>query len=174
MKFPQTFSGKGHNIYAVIETPQGSRNKYNYNTKYGFYELDKILPAGTCFPADFGFIPHTMAEDGDPLDVLVIMDIRSFTGCLVECRVIGVMEATQREKGGKKERNDRIIAVSTASIDHSGLNHVNELNSNFVKELTHFFEYYNSMSGKKFKIVGIKGPNQGLELVKKHMKPHKQ
>ena len=169
MNFPPTFSGRENNIYAVIETPLGSRNKYNYNTNNGFYELDKILPAGTCFPMDFGFIPHTLGEDGDPLDVLVIMDIKSFTGCLVECRVIGIMEAEQKEKGGKKERNDRVIAVSVASHDYSQLKHIKEMNKNYVKELTHFFEYYNNMSGKKFKIKGLKGPSEGLELIKKNM-----
>src|ERR1700685_3264959 len=121
MKFPKSFSGNDSNIYAVIETPRGSRNKYNYNVQNGFYELDKVLPAGTCFPMDFGFVPHTMAEDGDPLDVMVAADIPSFTGCLIESRVIGVMEAIQKEKGGKKERNDRVIAVSIASHDYSNL-----------------------------------------------------
>jgi inorganic pyrophosphatase len=174
MKFPKSFSGRHDNIYAVIETPKGSRNKYNYNVEKGFYELDKVLPAGTCFPMDFGFIPHTLAEDGDPLDVMVAMDLPSFTGCLIECRVIGVMEALQKEKGEEKERNDRIIAVSIASHDYSQLKELRQLNKNYLKELTHFFEYYNSMNGKKFEIVGMKGPDAALTLIRKHIKAEKK
>lgn len=169
IKFPETFTGKEKNLYAVIETPRGSRNKYNYNTKNGFYELDKILPAGTCFPLDFGFIPHTLAEDGDPLDIMVMMDLPAFTGCLMECRAIGIIEAIQKEKSGKKERNDRILGVCIASQDYSKLKDIHQLSKNYLEELTHFFEYYNQMCGKKFKIVDIKGPEVALASVQSHI-----
>ena len=137
------------------------------------YELDKVLPAGTCFPFDFGFIPRTMAADGDPLDIMVPAECASFTGCLIECRIIGVMEAIQKEKDGVKERNDRIIAVSSASKDYSDLKELTQLDKNYLQELTHFFEYYNSMNGKKFKIEGLKDSPVALALVKKHLQKEK-
>lgn len=175
MKFPKPFvKGTGGNVYAVIETPKGSRNKYDYVDGKGMYELSKVLPSGTVFPLDFGFIPHTLAEDGDPLDILVISDTPGFTGCLLECRIIGVIEATQKEKNKKKERNDRVLAVQDASLDHSQLKNIKDLNKHMLDELEHFFEYYNKMCGKKFKMVGVAGPKKAIRLIKKHAKDFKE
>src|SRR3984957_6827944 len=97
-------------IRVVIETPKGSRNKYDFDSEQKVFELKTVLPAGMTFPYDFGFIPRTLADDGDPVDVLVLMDEPAFPGCLLKCRLIGVIEG---EQGDKKEkvRNDRIVAV---------------------------------------------------------------
>ena len=100
-------------IQVVIETPKGSRNKYSFDPKLRTFSLKKVLPAGMSFPYDFGFVPSTKAEDGDPTDVLVLMDEPAFPGCLLKCRIIGVMEGQQgKKKNG--ERNDRIIAIENA------------------------------------------------------------
>src|SRR5438105_4689006 len=98
MKMPQTFSGK-KNINAVVETPRGSRNKYTYKPEDDSFVLSKVLPSGTAFPMDFGFIPRSMGEDGDPLDVLVVSDFPCYPGAVVECRLLGVIEAEQKENG---------------------------------------------------------------------------
>ncbi|HEY1403173.1 MAG TPA: inorganic diphosphatase, partial [Pyrinomonadaceae bacterium] len=82
-------------LRVVIETPRGSRNKYDYDAELGLFKLGGVLPAGAVFPFDFGFVPRTTGGDGDPLDVLVIMDEAAFAGCLVEARLLGVIEATQ-------------------------------------------------------------------------------
>src|SRR6201987_1675612 len=92
-------------VNAVIETPGGSRNKFKYDEKIGFFSLSGVLPEGMVFPHAFGFVPRTKAADGDPDDVLIIMDEPTFTGCVVPCRLIGVMEAEQTEDG-ETERND--------------------------------------------------------------------
>src|SRR5215211_5913119 len=84
-------------VNVVIETPQGRRSKFTYNEKLKIFELSKVLPAGMVFPYDFGFVPNTEGEDGDPLDVLVLMDEPVFTGCLVQARLIGVIEGEQTE-----------------------------------------------------------------------------
>src|ERR1700723_148386 len=97
-------------IQVVIETPKGSRNKYAFDPEQKIFQLMKVLPAGMAFPYDFGFIPSTLAEDGDPTDVLVLMDEPAFSGCLLKCRVVGVIEGVQGKKK-KEERNDRIVAV---------------------------------------------------------------
>src|SRR5581483_108272 len=97
-------------VNVVVDTPQGSRNKYKFDEQHGQWRLSKILPQGMSFPYDFGFIPSTRGEDGDPLDVLLFADEPTFPGCVVPARLIGVLEAEQTE-GGKTVRNDRLVAV---------------------------------------------------------------
>src|SRR5438067_4122518 len=101
----------------VIETSKGSRNKLTYNPEEGLFELSKVLPRGMVFPFDFGFIPSTVGDDGDPLDVLVLMDEPVPAGCKIAARLLGVIEAEQG-KNGKLERNDRLIAVAQHCHDH--------------------------------------------------------
>jgi inorganic pyrophosphatase len=97
---PPFVPGSDH-LHVIIETPKGCRNKYAYDDKRESFVLKSVLPKGTVFPFDFGSIPGTKGEDGDPLDVLVLMDEPAFTGCLMEARLIGVIEATQTD--GKKK-----------------------------------------------------------------------
>src|SRR5437660_12867427 len=108
-----TVDGGDNEIFkVVIETPKGSRNKYSFDPDERAFMLKKVLPAGMAFPYDFGFVPSTEAEDGDPIDVLVLMDEPAFPGCVLKCRLIGVIEGEQGDrKKKKKERNDRIIAI---------------------------------------------------------------
>src|ERR1700758_1463959 len=110
-----------HNrIQVIIETPKGSRNKFAFDPDQEVFVLKKVLPAGMTFPYDFGFIPSTKAEDGDHTDVLVLMDEPAFPGCLLKCRVVGVIEGQQGKKKDKA-RNDRIIAIEN---DNHSYNHV--------------------------------------------------
>src|SRR5690349_19970023 len=98
------FDTQSGNLNVVIDTPKGSRNKYAYDFKIDAYKLKAVLPHGSVFPFDFGSIPGTIASDGDPLDVLVLMDEPAFIGCLIEARLLGVIEAVQTEDG-ESERN---------------------------------------------------------------------
>ena len=95
-----TWDEKREAYNVVIETPRGSRNKYRYDDDLGLFMLGGVLPAGAVFPFDFGFIPSTCGEDGDPLDVLVLLDDYAFAGCLVPSRLVGVIEASQTERIG--------------------------------------------------------------------------
>src|ERR1700685_547269 len=97
-------------LRVVIETPKGSRNKFAFNADDHIFELKKVLPAGMAVTYDFGFVPSPEADDGDPVDLLVLMDEPAFPGCVLECRPIGVIRGQQGDKK-KKIRNDRIIAV---------------------------------------------------------------
>jgi inorganic pyrophosphatase len=171
MHLPPAFTPDRDLINVVIETPQGSRNKYVWLPEEGGFRLKKILPAGTSFPLDFGFIPHTKGPDGDPLDVLVIMDSPGSVGVIVECRPIGVMKAEQRKRKGKGEsvRNDRIVAVAEPSLDCARLESIDDLSPNLVGELVHFFEYYNSMTGKEFKFLEMAGSKAAMKMVKNHL-----
>src|SRR5436305_1606101 len=139
-------------LNVIIETPQGSRGKYAYDEDSGLFELSKIMPAGMEFPYDFGFIPGTKADDGDPLDVLVLLDVCVPVGCLLRCRLIGVIEAEQTEDG-KSARNDRVVAVPMEKHGNSrsDVKSLKELNPELLKELEQFFINYNSPRGVKFK-----------------------
>jgi inorganic pyrophosphatase len=115
------------------------------------------------FPYDFGFIPSTKAEDGDPVDVLVLMDEPAFPGCLLKCRVIGVIEGQQGKK--PKERNDRIVAVEQANHSFADLTHIRDLGRKFVRELEEFFVNYHELTGKKYRILDVKGPNRARRRI---------
>jgi inorganic pyrophosphatase len=159
-------------LNVIIETPRGCRNKYSYDVKRKIFQLGGILPAGAVFPFDFGFVPRTIGEDGDPLDVLVLMDEPAFCGCLVQCRLLGVLEANQTEKG-KTQRNDRLIAVAANARNHKDVKSVNDINENLVQEIEHFFVSYNQAKGKKFKTLGLHGPKRATQLVKNGRKKKK-
>ncbi len=157
----------GHkSLRVVIETPKGSRNKYDYDAELGMYVLKSVLAEGMKFPYDFGFVPQTKAEDGDPLDVLILMDEPAFTGCIVEARIVGVIEAVQTEDG-KSIRNDRVLAVATQSHIHADIKEPKDLNSRMIDELEDFFIAYNKARGKKFKILGLKDADAAMKLIKK-------
>ena len=119
-------------VTAVIETPGGSRNKFKYDESLGFYAPSGVLPEGMVFPHAFGFVPGTKAADGDPEDILIIMDEPTFSGCVVQTRLLGVLEAEQTEKG-ETERNDRLIAVAAESRDYSEAKSLKDLNSKHVE-----------------------------------------
>jgi inorganic pyrophosphatase len=151
-------------LNVVIDTPKGSRNKYKYDEERGLFTLSGVLPAGAVFPFDFGFVPATRGGDGDPLDVLVLMDEPAFVGCLVPAHLIGVIEAEQTE-GGKTEKNDRLIAVAANSRNHRDLRSLEQVNANLVDEIEHFFVSYNEFKGKRFEPSGRSGPERAQELV---------
>src|SRR5580704_8803481 len=145
------------NLQVVIETPKGSRNKYAFDEKQRVFELKKVLPAGMNFPYDFGFLPSTLADDGDPTDVLVLMDEPAFPGCVLKCRIVGIIQGEQSDKK-KTERNDRIIAIEQDNHSYSSVKHVDDLGKEFARELEDFFVNYHKLTGKKYKILGLKGP----------------
>ena len=151
-------------IQVIIETPKGSRNKYAFDQDERIFELKKVLPAGMAFPYDFGFVPSTKAEDGDPIDVLVLMDEPAFPGCLLKCRPVGVIEGEQGKKG-EKERNDRIVAVEQDNHRWAHVKHIDDLGKQFVRELKEFFVNYHELSEKKYKIIDVRGPGEACRRI---------
>ncbi len=152
-------------LLSVIETPKGSRNKYGFNENLRAFTLKKVLPRGMLFPYDFGFIPATEGEDGDPLDVLVLLDEPAPMGCVVPIRAIGAIEAKQRQKKGGWLRNDRLIAVATHAKLHSGVSDLKEINPQILDEIEAFFRDYNEQEGKDFKPLKRCGPKAALRLI---------
>jgi inorganic pyrophosphatase len=153
----------GH-VNAIIDTPKGSRNKFKYDEKLAMFRLGGVLPLGAVFPFDFGYIPSTRGGDGDPLDILILMDDPAFTGCLVPAKLIGVIEANQTE-GQETTRNDRLIAAAADSRNHSHIRFLGDLHSNLVHEIEQFFVSYNKTKGKNFEILGRFGPDRARALI---------
>jgi inorganic pyrophosphatase len=159
------FDEKTNELNVIIETPKGSRNKFNFDEDKKLFKLGGVLPLGASFPFDFGFVPSTLGGDGDPLDVLILMDEPAFPGCLVAARLIGVIEADQTEKG-KTTRNDRLIAVAENSRLHENIKNLKDLEARVIEEIEHFFISYNTAKGKKFKPLGRFGAARAIKLVK--------
>jgi inorganic pyrophosphatase len=168
----EALNGDQNTVNVVIETEKGSRNKFSYDEERNIFRLKKVLPEGMSFPYDFGFVPSTLAQDGDPLDVLVLMDEPGCTGCLVECRIIGAICGEQVE-GGKKIRNDRLLGVAIPSHTHSDLQQIGDLNPSLLEEIGKFFVNYHEQYGNKFRVVGHCGPKEALKMVKKAIKRKK-
>jgi inorganic pyrophosphatase len=164
MKLPEPFIEGTEDINAIIETPKGSRNKYAYDEKTDTFKLKKALPAGMVFPFDFGFIPSTIAEDGDPMDILVLTDAPTYPGCLVESKVLGIIKVEQ-EEDGEKVRNDRVIAVQQHSRLYSSANNIEDLPDGLVKEIVNFFASYNQVSEDLFNPLGNDGPDVAIQLI---------
>src|SRR5687768_10979350 len=152
-------------LNVIIETPKGSRNKFDFDEDAGLFKLGGVLPAGAVFPFDFGFVPSTVGGDGDPLDVLVLMDEPAFTGCLVRVRLVGVIEAEQTERDGVTTRNDRLIGVAAESRLLREVKTLESLGEGLLDEIEHFFISYNDIKGKEFKPLGRFGAARALERV---------
>lgn len=168
MSLPPPFSENEEYINAIIETPKGCAAKYDYDPGTQMFRLKKVLPQGMVFPFHFGFIPSTKAADGDPLDVLVLLDEPAWPGCIISCILIGVMEATETENG-KSNRNDRLIAAAVASDKYNTITDLSYMDEYLQQEIENFFNNYNNLEQKEFKVTGKKGSDVAKELIKKQL-----
>lgn len=157
-------------ITAVIETKKGTSQKFDFDPLTGYFMLKKVMPLGEHFPFDFGYIPATIGEDGDPLDVVVISEFETFTGCAIKCRVIGAFKCIQTEFNGKEVRNDRFVAVPEVSLQFATANKLDDLPKQMLTQLKEFFIHYNEQAGKKFKVIGQLGAEQAMRLIVKQNK----
>jgi len=151
-------------LTVVIETPKGSRNKFAFDDDRKLFTLKKVLPAGMSFPYDFGFFPSTKAGDGDPIDVLVLMDEPAFPGCIVDCRLIGVIEG-EKVEDGERARNDRLIAIESNTHSYSTIKTMKDLGKDFLEQLEAFFVNYHQSDEHEFRILGSHGARVARELV---------
>jgi len=170
----QPIDKKDNLLQVIIETPAGSRNKFAFDPDQGIFTLKAVLPAGMIFPWEFGFLPRTLAPDGDPIDVLLLMDEPAFPGIAVLARLIGVIEGEQIEKkrdGSKKTiRNDRLVAVADANHMYANVRRLKDLPARWVKELEEFFVHYHSLEGKQYRLLGLKGPDAAMKLIRNAQK----
>jgi inorganic pyrophosphatase len=147
-------------IEAVIEIPLESTNKYEYDKTLGVFRLDRNLYSPVHYPGDYGFIPCTLADDGDPLDVLVLVDAPSFSGCVMQVRPIGVLEML--DQGIPDEK---VLAVGKNNPRYTDVWNYSEIYPHILKEITHFFSIYKDLEGKRVEIKGWKDAEAGRRAV---------
>ena len=172
-KLPHELDRKTGSCRAIIETPKGNRSKYDYDPETQLFRLKTILPEGMSFPMDFGFIPSTLAGDGDPLDVMALVDEPAPVGAMLQVRLIGVIEAEEKEKGDI-ERNDRVLAVVDCSRVYAEIETPDDLPDEFVQNLVDFWINKDKLEGKAFKSLGIQGPAAAIDLVRRTSKAAKK
>jgi inorganic pyrophosphatase len=168
-KLPHRLDEDAKTCRVVVETPKGRRSKLDYDPKSGLFRLKSLLPDGMSFPLDFGFVPSTLADDGDPTDVMVLADEPCSPGTLLDVRLIGVIEAEEDEHGAT-ERNDRLIAAATVSHLYANLRSVAELDKAFTDNLIAFWTNKDRLEGKAFRCLAIKGPDAAVALIKQTAK----
>jgi inorganic pyrophosphatase len=149
----------------IIETPKGSRIKYKYDETFRLFRLKKILPAGLTFPFDFGFFPGTKGQDGDPIDVLAISEFQGFPGCIMDCRVIGCIQAEQ-SKEGEMIRNDRFLVVPEQSGVFENAISIEDIPSTVISEIESFFVNYMREEEKAFNLLGNLNAAQAMAVLK--------
>jgi inorganic pyrophosphatase len=161
-------------VMCVVETPKGSQYKLKYDEEQQAFRLSHVLPVGMSFPFDFGFLPGTRGGDGDPLDVLILMDAPCPMGCLVDARLIGVLEVEQREADGAVVRNDRLIAVATTSTTHRETRELRDVSPALLTQIEAFFDQYNRLDGKRFRVVHRRGSGAAMALARRASIDHGQ
>lgn len=150
----------------VVETPRGSRNKYKYDSSCHALRLGAQLAEGLAFPLDFGFFLSTQGADGDPLDVLLLLDAPVPPGCIATARLIGVIEVEQKEGSGPWKRNDRFLAVGSQSGSYANVAGLRDLRPHLLDEIDAFLVHYVTMAGKDLRITGHAGPRQARQRLK--------
>jgi inorganic pyrophosphatase len=155
----------GGDVYVVVETPRGSAAKLEYDPELRVFTLSKALFLGLTYPYDWGFIPSTKGEDGDPIDALVLHDAATAPGLVLKCKIIGVLEVLQSEKGEKGIRNDRLIAVPRDSHREKADKDARDLPKQMRQEIEKFFVATDELEAKVLKFLGWKGPKAGEQLI---------
>lgn len=152
---------------AVIEATQATRHKLKYRAEWQAFVLSGVLPLGLSFPYDFGFLPSTRGDDGDPLDVLVLADEAMPPGTVAPCRLVGVIEAEQQDEGERAKRNDRLIAVAAGSHRYGECRELRDVAAGVLAEIEHFFVVYNAHRGGRFRPIARRGAAAASRLVER-------
>lgn len=148
-------------IYAIVEIPRGHRNKYEFDKELGFLKLDRVLYSPLHYPGEYGLIPRTYAEDGDPLDVLIIMQEPTFPGCVIRCRPIGLLNMLD---GG--ERDTKILAVPEHDPLYGDVKDLDDIPSHFKREVSHFFQTYKELEAGKVDTEGWDGASAAFQAIR--------
>ncbi|MFH0861936.1 MAG: inorganic diphosphatase [Candidatus Altiarchaeota archaeon] len=148
-------------VTVMIEIPKGSRNKYEYDKHRGAIKFDRMLFSSVHYPTDYGFIPGTLAKDGDPLDALVLVWEPTFPGCIIEAKPIGVF-LMEDEKGV----DEKILCVPLHDPQWNHLKSLKDVPPHLLKEIEHFFTIYKDLEGKKVKVEGWADKEAALRIIK--------
>jgi inorganic pyrophosphatase len=149
-------------VNAIIEIPTNERNKYELDKDLGIFRLDRVLYSAVHYPGDYGFLPRTLGDDGDPLDVLVLMKIPVFTGCLVECRPIGLFHLIDKGKGDEK-----VLAVPMRDPYSDHIQSLEDIPPHTLKEVEHFFQVYKDLEGVSTRTRGFEGVEEAQATIER-------
>lgn len=149
-----------HAVNAVVEIPLGGVNKYEFDKTLHVFRLDRNLHSPVHYPGDYGFIPQTLAEDGDPLDILVLCDSPTFPGCVYEARVLGLFEMI--DQGVPDEK---VIACASNNPRFKGIESYLEVPPHILREIAHFFSVYKDLEGKRTRAVGWQSPGEAMDMI---------
>jgi len=156
---------KSGDVHVVVETPRGSAAKLEFDPELQAFTLSKSLILGLSYPYDWGFVPSTKGEDGDPIDVMILHDAATSPGLVLRCKIIGVLEVIQKENGKPKIRNDRVIAVPRDSHREKSARDARDLPKQIREEIEKFFVATDELDDKKLNFLGWKGPKTGKKLI---------
>ncbi|MBD2328193.1 inorganic diphosphatase [Alkalinema sp. FACHB-956] len=147
-------------INVLIEIPAGSKNKYEFDKDLNAFALDRVLYASVMYPYDYGFVPNTLADDGDPLDGMVIMDQPTFPGCVIAARPIGMLEMID---GG--DRDEKILCVPDKDPRYANVKSIKDIPQHRLDEIAEFFQTYKNLEKKSVEILGWKDVDAVMPLV---------
>ena len=147
-------------VTAVIEIPSGSRNKYELDKDSGLLRLDRVLYSAVHYPGDYGFIPRTLHEDGDPCDILVLVNEPTFPGCQIDVRPIGVLVV--RDRG---EPDDKILAVPSNDPYYREYFDIADIPQHYLKEVEHFFRIYKDLEGRRVQTAGWEKSDKAMRVI---------
>ncbi|MBM4431975.1 MAG: inorganic diphosphatase [Chloroflexi bacterium] len=156
-------------IYGVVEIPRGHRNKYEYNKHLGVIQLSRVLFSPMHYPGDYGFVPQTCADDGDPFDILVMVTEPTFPGCVVEVRPIGMFRMLDRKEG-----DDKILAVPDADPLFGGYHSLRDVPQHFLAQVGHFFLRYKELEGAEVEAIGWEDVEAARETIRQAMLRYKK
>ena len=151
-------------VYTIVEIPRGSRNKYEYQEAMGIIKMDRLLYSSLHYPGDYGIIPQTLAEDGDPLDVLIMVTQPTFPGCVVEVRPLGLFRMLDRDQA-----DDKVLAVPASDPLYNEYRELDDVPPHFLKEVAHFFAVYKDLEGVRVKPIGWEPRPKALEAIEHAM-----
>ncbi|HVW66483.1 MAG TPA: inorganic diphosphatase [Candidatus Peribacteraceae bacterium] len=155
-------------VNVIVEIPKGSQNKYEFDKELNVLKLDRVLFSSTIYPGDYGFIPQTLASDGDPLDALVFVTNPTFPGTLIEVRPIGVLTMIDQGQG-----DDKLLCVPVHDVRFNSLKDIQDVEEPFLNEIAHFFAVYKELEGKKVEILGWKNAAAAKEIIKEAVAAYK-
>jgi inorganic pyrophosphatase len=144
----------------IVEIPKHCGNKYEYDCKLGVFRMDRVLYSPMHYPGDYGFIPGTLAEDDDPMDVLALMDEPSFTGCLIEVRPVGMLNMVDSE-----EPDQKILAVPNRNPRYDEIHTMDQIFPHVRREIEHFFAIYKELEGRETRMLGWSGPKEARKMI---------
>ncbi len=156
-------------VYAVVEIPKGSRNKYEYDKDMEAFALDRVLYSPFHYPAEYGIIPKTLYDDGDPMDIMVLMDQPTFPGCVIETRPIGIMRMIDGD-----DNDDKILGVPINDPRCNDINDISDVSSHLLDEIAHFFKEYKHLEGKVTEVLGWENAEKAFEAIEHSIELYKK